>query len=142
MASVRIAQILLPRYPGAVHRVFWTMLACLLLLSGCVATSPVVVEKPLSPSAHLAVLNLTDYEWHIVIVRSSGGSAADFHLEPRGSHSVDLVGDNYSIEQTTLSEAAAPELSRKIPATLEAGQSYRWRLVTLLSEQRGSSDSP
>lgn len=117
-------------------------LVCLLLLCGCVAPSPVVVEKPLSPPAHLVVLNLTDYEWHIAIVHSSGGSAADFHLESRGSHSVDLAGGNYSIEQTALSQGAALELTRKIPASLDAGQTYRWRLVTLLSEQKGSSDSP
>ena len=117
------------------------MLACLLLPGGCAAPQ-VAVEKPLSPAAHLVVLNLSDYEWHISIARSFGESAADFHLNARASRTIELAAGTYSIEQTALSLGTAPEMSRKIPATLEAGQTYRWRLVTLLSEQQGSSDSP
>jgi hypothetical protein len=98
--------------------------------------------KPLAPAAHLVVLNLTDYEWHIAIARTSGESAVDFKLDAHGSRTVDLAAGNYSIEQTTLTEGATPQLTRKIPTTLEAGQAYRWRLVTLLSEQTGNSDAP
>ena len=98
------------------------------------------VKAPMAP-AHLVVINLTDYEWHITIARASGEPAADFRLEPRASFTVDLAGGDYAIEQTALTNGAAAELSRKIPAKLESGQTYRWRLVTLLSESTGDSSS-
>ena len=87
------------------------------------------------------VLNLTDYEWRVDIARSSGGSISNFKLEAHASHTIDLSGDDYLIKQTVLSEGAAKELSREIPARLEPGQTYRWRLVTLLSGTSGGADS-
>jgi hypothetical protein len=114
------------------------MLTWGLFLAGCATPAPGLVKAPPSP-AHLIVINLTDYEWHIAIARPSGDSVHDSRLQPRASLTVDLVGGDYVIEQTALSENAAPELTRKIPARLEPGQTYRWRLVTLLSEPAGNS---
>ena len=111
-----------------------------LLIGGCAAPAPVASKTQAESKAHLVVINLTDYEWHIAVARPSGESMADFHLKPRASSSVDFAAGDCVIDQTALAEGAAPELSRKIPMKLEAGQTYRWRLVTLLSEPIGNSD--
>jgi len=84
--------------------------------------------------AHLVVINQTDYEWRMVISRALGETAQDFRLPARGSHTVDLPAGDYVIEQAALTENAAPELSRKISSRMESGETYRWRLATLLSE--------
>lgn len=111
----------------------WAFLSGCLLLVGC-SSPPVVSEKVASPPAHLAVVNLTDYRWRITIVHSSAPPTADFQVAARESQSIDLAGGDYIIKQTVLSPDAASELSRELPAKLESGESYRWKLATLLSE--------
>ncbi len=119
---------------------FGFVLVCALFLASCAAPVTPVVEAPRSP-AHLVVINQTDYEWHMIIGHESGPPVRDFRLQARASLTVDLPAGDYSIEQTALSENATPELSRKISSRLESGQTYRWRLATLLSESPGNSDS-
>ena len=109
-----------------------------LFFLGCAA--PVPIAPLASPPAHLNVINETDYLWHLVILRAGGGSAHDSRLQPRATIKVDLAGGDYVIEQSVISESAAPELTRKIAAKLDSGQSYRWRLVTLLSESIPPTD--
>jgi len=84
--------------------------------------------------AHLVVINLTDYRWHITIAHSPASPTADFQVDARESQSIDLAGGDYIIRQTVLSPGAASELSRELPAKFESGESYRWKLATLLSE--------
>jgi hypothetical protein len=100
-----------------------------------------VAIKGSPPLAQLVVLNRTDYEWQISIAGPSGEKTNDFKLEARASRTLDFPSGDYVIKQTVLSEGAAKELTREIPAKFESGQTYRWRLVTLLSEPSGASDS-
>ena len=133
------------RVPCSLLRILFFSLAILatlaeaFLFSGCAAPAP--IAPPASPPAHLIVVNETDYLWHLVIIRPGGGSAYDSQLQPRATVSLDLAGGDYVIEQSAISENAATELTRKIPANLQSGQTYRWRLVTLLSESTPPSDS-
>ena len=113
-------------------------LAWWIFAAGCATPAPVSPAVPQQP-AHLVVINLTDYAWRIVLTRPSGEPAHESRLQPRATAKVDLAGGDYVIEQTALSAGAAPELSRRIPAKLEPGQTYRWRLVTLLSEPAGDA---
>lgn len=87
------------------------------------------------------VSNLTDYEWHITVARISGEAVSDFRLKAHASFTVDLPGGDLMIQQTAFSDAGVPTLTRTIPAKLEPGEIYRWRLVTLLSETGASVDS-
>ena len=137
---MRLARIFLRHFPAALTRVLWAALTLSGLLTGCASPDP----KPSSASAapaHLTVINQTDYAWHLVVRRSSGVSTGDFRVEARASLSIDLAGGDYVIEQTELSADAGPALSRQIPTQLVAGQTYRWRLATLLSEPGAATDS-
>lgn len=112
-----------------------------LFFTGCTSPEP-VVEKTVRPLAHLVVINLTDYRWRITIAHSPAPPIADFQVEARESRSIDLDGGDYVIKQTVLSEGAAADLSRELPAKFQPGESYRWRLATLLSETADVPASP
>jgi len=125
------------------------LLNCLMLaaflgsMAGC--TAPVSSSsgpKVLAAESHLVVTNLTDYEWSLVIAPAAGGESRAPRVPPRGSLKIDLAGGDYLIDQSALPVGAAPELSRRLPARLEAGKTYRWRLGTLLSDVTGPNESP
>ena len=122
-------------------RGFWLTLAMIFLSAGCAGPAPVADKAP-RPPAHLTVINQTDYEWRIVVAQVAGGVVQNMRLPARASQTVDLGEGDYVIEQTALSANAAPELSRKISVRFESGQTYHWRLATLLSEPNGDSVSP
>jgi hypothetical protein len=113
------------------------LLACAVLLVGCVTPVVVPAAAPQAP-AHLIVINVTDYEWRLVIARSAGATIKDARLQSRATLAIDLAGGDYVIEQSVLGDNATPEMARKIPVSLASGQTYRWRLVTLLSEPAGN----
>ncbi|HEY4248946.1 MAG TPA: hypothetical protein VGM64_19130 [Lacunisphaera sp.] len=115
--------------------------AFVFLLAGCAAPDLAPVKTP-APPAHLVVINQTDYEWRVTVHRVSGESVRELRVLARASETIDVAGGDYVIEQTMLPTAGAPELSRAIPSRLEPGQTYRWRLATLLSESKGDSDAP
>ena len=116
--------------PSTRFRVPWLVAACLCILTGC-ATPPVASH----PAAHLIVNNLTDYRWRIEIRRPTGNPVRDLQLVAQSSQSVDLEGSDYVIEQSAQAEGAPSNLSRSISVRLEPGQTYVWRLATLLSGQ-------
>ena len=139
MVVVRFARISPFRFPAALLRVLWAVLTLGGLFAGCASPDPKPSSAPAAP-AHLTVINQTDYAWHLVVRRSSGAGAGDFRVQARATLSIDLAAGDYVIEQTELSADAGPALSRQIPTQLVAGQTYRWRLATLLSEP-GAADS-
>ncbi len=115
--------------------------ACL-ILAGCATPDP-LVEKAKDLPAHLTVMNLSDYRWHITIGHSSAAaSVTDFHVEARESRSIDLVAGDYVIRQEVESDGAARGLTRELPAKFAPGETYRWRLATLLSEPADPSVKP
>jgi len=116
--------------PSTRFRVPWLVAACLCILTGC-ATPPVASH----PAAHLIVNNLTDYRWRIQIKRPTGGPVRDLQLAAQSSQGVDLEGADYLIEQSAQAGGAASTLTRSISVHLDAGQTYVWRLATLLSGQ-------
>ena len=131
-----------PFQPSAFSlRGLWPVFAFVFLLAGCAAPDLTPVKAPPLP-AHLVVINETDYEWRLTIHRVSGESVRELRVLARASETIDVAGGDYVIEQTMLPTAGAPELSRTIPSRLEPGQTYRWRLATLLSESKGDFDAP
>lgn len=99
------------------------------LLVGCATVQPPVP----TPMAHLAVRNLTDYEWRLSI-EAKGGAVAVTRVAARQSVTLDMAGGEYVIEQRALTPAAGPNLARHLPMQLVAGETYDWVLVTLWSE--------
>lgn len=133
MPHVRFAPVSSPRLTLAFRVAGWAFLTGGLLLGGCASPTP-IAENSASRPAHLVVMNLTDYRWRIMIARRPAAPATEFEVGARESRSVDLASGEYTIRQTVLSEGAAKELSRELPAKFESGESYRWRLATLLSQ--------
>jgi len=112
----------------------------LMLVPGCATAGPAPVRVSASaPGTHLVVVNLTNYAWRIAIVSPTGDESFAEKIQPQASVQINLRGGDYLIEQTVVTETAGPELSRRIPARLEPGQTYRWPLVTLLSGSSGDS---
>ena len=103
----------------------------LLLAAGCAAVAP--PSAGTGPRAHLAVVNLSDCEWQIVIGPAAGGEARALHLAARASQAVDLPGGDYVIEQTALATDSGIDSARRFTVRFDAGQAYRWRLATLLT---------
>jgi hypothetical protein len=103
-----------------------------LAAAGC-ASSTVVPEPP--RVARLLVENLTDYAWHITVTAAAGSETGVAEVPARGFAEVTVGGGDYFIEQAA--RGAGAELSRRLPARLEAGQTYQWRLGTLLSDPAG-----
>jgi len=105
-----------------------------LAAAGC-ASSSVVPEPP--RVARLLVENLTDYAWRITVIAAAGPEAGAAEVPARGFAEVAVGGGDYVIEQTA--RGAGAELSRRLSARLEAGQTYQWRLGTLLSDPAGAA---
>jgi len=83
--------------------------------------------------AHLTILNSGDCEWQIVITPASSGDSRVVKLAAVKSADVELAGGDYDFVQTMLAADAKPDSVRRFSMRLEAGQSYRWRLMSLLS---------
>lgn len=99
-----------------------------------VSPQPVaVVHSATTKVAHLTMLNGSPCEWQIVFTPVAGGERHAWKLSVDQSLEVDLTGGDYAVEQTMLMDDAGPEAMRRFSMRLEAGQVYRWRLVTLLS---------
>lgn len=122
-------------------------LAWCALSLGCttVAPSPPAAATPPTVT-HLVIINQTSYVWHIAIASTAGKETSEATVSPQTTLQVDLAGGDYLIEQTVTSAPAAPGLTRRIPAHLKPGQTYRWRLDTLLSAgdpaATGAKDQP
>ncbi len=109
------------------------LLAGLLAASGCATPAPV---PPGPAAAMLGVINGTDYTWRVTLTPVAGGASRSEELPARARCSVEVVGGDYAIEQDVV--PANPALARRFACRLEAGQTYHWRLATLLSDDAGS----
>lgn len=83
--------------------------------------------------ARLTLLNSSDCEWQIVITPLTNGDSRTWKLTAAKSLDLELAGGDCVIVQTLLVADAKPALTRRFSMHFEAGQSYRWRLMTLLS---------
>jgi hypothetical protein len=83
--------------------------------------------------AHLTMLNSSDCEWQIVITPASSGDSRMVKLAAAKSVDFELAGGDYDFVQTMLAADAKPDSVRRFSIRLEAGQFYRWRLMSLLS---------
>jgi hypothetical protein len=108
-----------------------------LLAAGC-GTVP-QTPAGASPVAHFLVINVSDCEWQIAIAPAGGGETRALHLAARASQAIDLPGGDYVIEQTALLADAGIDSARRFTSHLDAGQTYRWRLATLLTAASGET---
>ena len=109
-----------------------------LATAGCISPRPPPAAIP-PVVARLLVENLTDYEWHIAVAAAIGPETREARVAARSSIEVTLAGGDYVIEQTVVTGIAGGGLARRLPARLEPGQTYRWRLGTLLSDPAGNA---
>ena len=112
-------------------------LGLLLFAGGCGTVGPSAAGN--GRAVHFAVINLSDCGWQIMLSPTGGGPARALHLAARESQEVDLEGGEYRIEQTELTGTTGIESVRRFTVRLEPGQTYRWRLETLLSAPAGGA---
>jgi hypothetical protein len=110
-------------------------------MTGCTSTVP-APSAPASFTAHLVIVNRSDCEWRIRLMRPDGQEARTYQLSARAAQEIDLAAGNCVIEQTMLAPNPGPEATRRFDMNLEAGQAYQWPLVTLLSAPAQPDDSP
>ncbi len=84
-------------------------------------------------AAHLTMQNGSPCEWQIVFTSEVGGERQSWKLALDQSLALDLAGGDYAVEQTMLMDDAGPDATRRFLLHLDAGETYRWRLITLLS---------
>lgn len=111
-------------------------LGLILILGGCTTAE---LPGSAGPRAHFVVVNLSDCEWQIAIDPGGGGEGRALRLPGRGTQQIDLAAGDYVIEQTMLARNAGPASTRRLTIKLEPGQTYRWRLVTLLTAPTGET---
>jgi hypothetical protein len=111
---------------------FLAAFGLLLLTAGC-STAPQPAAAARSAMAHFIAVNLGNCEWRIVISPVAGGEARSLQLTAWASQAIDLPGGDYLIEQAVLAADAGNGSVRRFPTRLDAGQTYRWRLATLLT---------
>jgi hypothetical protein len=107
-------------------------LVAVLGLAGC-AAPPTQAVALAAAKAHLSVVNLTNYAWRLALTGPRGGEARDVRVEPRSSVELELAGGDYQIEQAMLTSPESPESVRRFSVRLDAAQTYRWPLATLMT---------
>ena len=110
----------------------WVGLGLLLFLVGC-RPHPDSAPAAGADSATVAVVNLSDFEWRIVVTAQRGGLTRTAQLAPRAACDLVVPAGDYLIEQTLLAPEAGADATRRFPLRVAAGKKYRWPLATLLS---------
>lgn len=116
-------------HSGRVATLIATALIGCALLTGC--SAPPVAAPPSAP-ARFTMANLSDSSWDIVL-SAKDGSVSRRRVGPRALVEEVLPEGDYDCEQVLLSSAGAPAARRTLSIRLVAGQTYRWRLTTLLA---------
>jgi len=136
---------LFSRMPKPAPKLGRLTLVCLCLLGvgavffwvRCAGTNQALAGKvPVDASAaaaHLTIVNDSNCEWRIVITPALGGEVQTWKLPVAKSQEAVLPGGDYVVDQTMLTVAISTVQTRRFPMKLDAGQAYRWRLVTVLS---------
>lgn len=118
-------------YQSFYIRIVALLLVCLGLINGCATPPPptiTVVETSL-----LKIANQTDYAWVLTFSQASAVRSVS-HLSPRQEADLVLEAGVYQIEQRIQGAGRDDALSQTLTEEFKGGHSYRWPLVTLLSE--------
>lgn len=107
------------------------LLGLVLAAGGC--ASPVVETAAAAP-AKLVMTNLSGHPWRVAVTAAAGGRVSTAQLSPREECTLSLPPGVYDIDQTLLAIDNTPERTRHLSCRLEAEQTYRWQLATLLSD--------
>jgi hypothetical protein len=117
-----------------------SVMALVALLGGvfafwrCTASSRVATgAESAAPTARLAVSNLTGYAWKIGLLSRDGAPARAVHVAEQATVEFEVRGGDYVIEQAMLNASGEPATTRRFSARFAAGETYQWRLATLLS---------
>ena len=127
---------------GAPHRcfyIFWTLLGAIAAVatSGCATSTLAVAETGQTP-AHVVVANRTDYTWKLTFALK-GQVALSATLLPRQTVDLALDAGEYRIEQSVVGGTDDSHLAQALTERFEEGRTYRWPMVTLLSDATTAS---
>lgn len=104
-----------------------------LVVSGCSTASRQTAARIPAAAAGVEVVNRTPYAWKLTF-RRDGAPGRVVAVTAGRTVSVEILPGNYRIEQRVDGAPASPQLSQVFDERFDAGQRYRWPLLTLLSE--------
>ncbi len=113
--------------------------------AGCAHVTPL---QPMTPApvgsalAQVKMVNGSGCAWRIVFTAQEGGARQAWMLGIAKSIEAHLPEGNYTVEQTMVAAEVEKEQVRRFPMRLVAGQTYGWRLLTLLSGSAGEVRLP
>lgn len=108
-------------------------LITIVFAAGCSTASHQTRIVMAPPVAVVDVVNRSPYAWKLTFQRD--GPHGRVVAVPAGRMvSVEIAAGSYRIEQEPEGVSSNAGLSRSIEEKFEAGQHYRWPLLTLLSE--------
>lgn len=86
----------------------------------------------------LQIENLGPCAWRITAVSAENpADPQELTVAIDGTARLELPAGTYEVTQEALAQLIAEEAVRRFEITLEAGETYRWRLVTLATVTRG-----
>lgn len=91
--------------------------------------------------ATVQVVNLSDYEWVVTLRQAGNQRSRTARLAPRARQTVVVPGGDYLVEQVAAGGELAAVGPRRFSTRLEAGETYRWPVTTLLSAEEGAEHS-
>jgi hypothetical protein len=109
-----------------------TRLCVTLAAAGC-AAPPVLAPPPAAETAHLIVVNFSDYAWQLDLTPTPGQSPSSRRIAPRATVDLPLPGGSYAVDQSLLNADGQPASTRHLSVRFDAGRTYRWPLATLFS---------
>ena len=118
----------------------FVVIAVLVAASGCATPASLPPAAPATERvAQVELVNLSDCDWRVAVALPDGRVTRALLLPARETSRVELPGGDYEITQTALSGIAGANATRHFPARLDSGESYRWRLATLLAAPTGNA---
>ncbi|HEY0946290.1 MAG TPA: hypothetical protein VGD81_13525 [Opitutaceae bacterium] len=97
-------------------------------VTGCKPSSAGVTR------ARFEIINASDRAWRIVVAGSASRERRGWTIGAHQTIEAEVPAGVYAIEQTLLTIDGGVAERRHFSAAIEAGESYRWQLTTLLSE--------
>lgn len=121
------------RLAGAAAAVRSLMCAVLFVAAGC-AGGPATGTgaAPSSPASHLVVVNESPSAWQVSVLTGER-VLGSWRLQPAAVVEAEVPAGRITIQQALLGADSSLGESRSFPMVLSPGETYRWRLVSLMT---------
>ncbi|PTY05721.1 hypothetical protein DB347_15265 [Opitutaceae bacterium EW11] len=92
--------------------------------------------------ARLEIVNLCDRTWSIAAAKPGSRPSEPWTIPPKETRTWELPEGEYAFVQALVGPDDKPESTRTFSMQLSADETYRWKLVTLLTDDSGGRSAP